>query len=217
MIKLKLSILFFSITISLAFDSCNTRGRNSNYSQDVVGNKLVMELNAEYDKLKSKVDTSFTDHFPFSLDTTTIQLSSAPLNQDTLYKLILINRLHDTGLLEEYSQKGIAIYSGDTPCVFSYQKFESFKKYPSSFRQCFVDKYPIPDFRFLNFFDKSTESYLPTDFQIIVLESMPYINIPDSLVVNNTMLYKKWEKGFSRGVAVSEVKMIIIYWTIIWQ
>ena len=214
--KMKSKLIFIIVLLVVFSCSCKNRSIKSDNNVDYFQNTIISDINREYLELKNRVDSNLTTHFPDNLDATNILFSGPAMSQYNFHKLIVVNRISETGLNDKYLADCNASYSGDDPCVLTFQKFSSFREYPEDFRECFVDKFPIPDFRGYDFIDVTTESYLPSDFQIYVIEAEPNEYIPDSLVVSNKTLLAKWEKGFSKGVAISEERMIIIYWLIMW-
>ena len=215
--KAFLTISFNLFIIILFVSACNNRNRRIDDSPDIK-EIIINDLNKYYLGLKNQADSNLTKHFPSYLDSNNLVVSGPPIDTDSIYTLEVTNRITDKALFENYSESSIAIFSADDQCVLPYQKFESIKQHPNGgFRECLVDKHPFPDFVYSDYSDYSNQSRLSRDFDIYILESRPGNNFADSLITNNNLLLKKWETGFSRGVAISEEKMIIIYWAISWD
>ena len=197
--------------------SCDNRNKSQNKMSYTI-EYMLENLNRSYTADLLKYDTLLTQHFPKSLDTTNIQVLKVFTNEVDIDYLEVTNRIYDKWIFQKYSSNCIGSYAGDDPCVLAFHKFDSWKEYPESkFNPCLKDKYPIPDFRGNKYRDLGTVSRLPKDFMIYILDSQSDNNMPDSLIVGYYDLLDKWEKGFSRGVAISEEKMVIIYWVITWE
>ena len=74
---------------------------------------------------------------------------------------------------------------------------------------------PIPLFK-IDLYNGDTFSGLPEDFKIYVLEAKPGKYLEDKYLRNCECLPKKWKHGFSRGVAMSDKRHVIIYWVTVW-
>jgi hypothetical protein len=197
--------------------SCQNERSKSEISMSSTVEYMLENQNKSYASGLLNFDTSLTQHFPQSLDTTNLQILKGSMNGGDIGYLEVTNRINEESMGQKYDRESIGSYAGDDTCVLAYHRLESLKKYPASrFRQCLIGKYPIPDFRGNKYRDMGNESRLPSDFMIHVLDSKPENAIPDSLIISNNDLLKKWEHGFSRGVAVSESKSIVIYWIMIW-
>lgn len=173
---------------------------------------LLDNQNHFYKKQKEMVDKELLLHFPEVLDTGNLQIVGPPFDKEDMYSLQVTNKFYDTTLIEEFSKVSIAQYLGDDSCLLTMDKIESLKKYSEAhFDQCLETKFPIPNFKRNKFRDLSTESKLPGDFRIFVLEAKPDIAPPDPSLI------KRWDRGLSRGVAISNKEKVIIYWVIKWN
>ena len=77
------------------------------------------------------------------------------------------------------------------------------------------DGIPIPLFE-IDQFKSNTFSSLPDDFKIYVLEAKSGKYLEDKYLHDCVCLPKKWKHGFSRGVAMSDKRHVIIYWVTVW-
>ena len=74
---------------------------------------------------------------------------------------------------------------------------------------------PIPMFE-INEFQGSTFSGLPKDFKIYVLGAKPGKYMDDKYLQDCVCLPEKWKHGYSKGVALSDKRKVIIYWVTVW-
>lgn len=205
------------VLILLTLHACHNKGDSSLSTSRDIGESIMNDLNQYYYTLKTMVDSDYTQHFPNILDSNNLGVLGPPTDNDSIYMLEVTNKLTEKNIVEDYKQNNIALYYASDTCLLPFQKFKSLREHiHMRFRQCLVNKYPIPNFVYSDYFDNSTQSRLSKDFSIYVLESEPYKNIADSLITNNEMLLEKWKSGFSRGVAISLKREVIIYWVIIW-
>lgn len=218
--SMKQRFIFYLACILSVFivNACNkNNGKKQNNSLSTV-EYMIENQNRKYSANLSKFDTSLTQHFPESLDTTNLQVLSGSFVGVNMNYLEITNKISDKTISQKFANSSIDAYAGDDTCILAFYHFDSWKEYPETkFEQCLIDRYLIPDFRGNKYRDLGTESRLPNDFMIYVLDSQSDNNMPDSLILGNDDLLEKWGKGFSRGVAISEEKMVIIYWVITWE
>lgn len=79
-----------------------------------------------------------------------------------------------------------------------------------------IEKLPIPYFTEGHPNKSGTFSGLDSTFTIYLIDAKPGIYTDITYLVKNEYLPKKWEHGFSRGIAVSMSKNQIIYWVTVW-
>ena len=82
---------------------------------------------------------------------------------------------------------------------------------------CDIDKlYPIPNFIENEYATMKTKTRLPDDFEIYVLDAKA-VNLKDSnYVTDGYLMPEKWKNGYSKGVAISNKRNVIIYWLNTW-
>lgn len=208
-------ICILSVFILIACDKKSGKNQNNSYS---AVEHMLENQNRKYSTNLSKFDTSLTQHFPESLDTTNLQVLSGSFVGVDMDYLEVTNKINDKSISQKFNLNSIDSYAGDDICILAFHHFDSWKEYPETkFEQCLIGRCLIPDFRGNKYRDLGTESRLPKDFIIYVLDSQSDNNMPDSLIVGYNDLLEKWKKGYSRGVAISEEKMVIIYWVITWE
>ncbi len=74
---------------------------------------------------------------------------------------------------------------------------------------------PIPLFQ-IDEFQSNTFSGLPKDFKIYVIEAKPGKYLEDKYLHDCVCLPEKWKHGYSKGVALSDKRKVIIYWVTVW-
>jgi len=74
---------------------------------------------------------------------------------------------------------------------------------------------PVPLFE-IDEYKGNTMSGLPVDFNIYVLGAKPGKYIDDKYLQECDCLPEKWKHGYSKGVAMSDERKVIIYWVIVW-
>jgi len=214
---------YLLLTVVLLFPfltMCSNKDREAiNQSSKSVIDYMLSDLNRFYLEQKSKGDSSLTDHFPEILDTTNLKVSGTPIDRKDLFRMEVMNRFFIEGVEDRYGEKSIAAYVGDDPCVLTIEHIEGLKEKLSNyrFRECYINRYPVPNFSRNTYSDYSNKSRLSKDFTIYVLESKPANVSQDSLIINNELLLTRWEKGYSKGVAINNELQIIIYWTLAWE
>lgn len=79
------------------------------------------------------------------------------------------------------------------------------------------DLYPVPNFsNFTEYQSDATHCKLSDDFIILVLDAKPGKFLNEDNLTQGKYMPVDWKNGYSKGVAVSEKRKIIIYWVIIW-
>lgn len=74
---------------------------------------------------------------------------------------------------------------------------------------------PVPLFE-IDEYKGNTMSGLTEDFKIYVLDAQPGKYIDDKYLQECECLPEKWKHGYSKGVALSDEKQVVIYWVIVW-
>jgi hypothetical protein len=217
----KSSIIIILFTLNLLNIGC---AQNTSHS-----------INDErYKEYKKHFDKRFIDHFPpkipTSLDRSTIFSDRDEKKND--FALILyeygVSEQEINITLSKVKDKTIARYKTSDSCLLMVNRFET-KETLENYqlpniggstvlnKPCYKNKYPIPNF--INYDENVSDKALGLDnsFTIYVLESErvdswikefgmgPAAQMPDA-----------WKNGYSKGIAISEEKKIIIYWTVIW-
>lgn len=74
---------------------------------------------------------------------------------------------------------------------------------------------PVPLFE-IDEYKGNTMSGLTEDFKIYVFDAKQGKYIDDKYLQECECLPKKWKHGYSKGVALSDKKQVVIYWVAVW-
>lgn len=197
------------------------------FSNYLINNSIA---NKNYIKSKNEFKQDFTSHFPDRITTEDFYIDFNNDREKNNVGIILYeydldkndinsvkNDLRNLNVIGKYSSK-------DT-CLLIVNRYESSDTSENKKREaqndlilckpCFNKLYPIPNFIGYQFRSKNSALKLDTSFEIYVIDAknsnISKFNLkPDSQMPNN------WETGYSKGIAISDAKNTIIYWSIIW-
>ena len=74
---------------------------------------------------------------------------------------------------------------------------------------------PVPLFE-IDQYKGNTMSGLTEDFKLYVLDAKPGKYIDDKYLQECECLPDKWKHGYSKGIALSDEKQVVIYWITVW-
>lgn len=74
---------------------------------------------------------------------------------------------------------------------------------------------PVPIFK-IDKYKGNTISGLQEDFKLYVLDAKPGKYIDEKYLQECECLPEKWKHGYSKGVALSDERQVVIYWLIVW-
>lgn len=74
---------------------------------------------------------------------------------------------------------------------------------------------PVPLFEIDEYLG-NTKCGLSEDFKLYVLEAKPGKYLSDEYLQECECLPEKWKHGYSKGVALSDTKQVVIYWIAVW-
>ena len=225
---MKNALIMFTLLI-IVINCTNCQSKKSN--NEIVAT-MVNSINNQYDSIRTFFEKEMIDHFPKNIDTTNIEMSWSVSGDFGMYNLEITNKYaHDTlfPLISVLESSCIAKYVGSDTCFLipfrflnkenilhrnDMSKSQIMNLSEVNYRSCSKSKYPVPNFWSNKFTSQETEWKLSNDFVLYVLDSKP------GLYANNlkkeTFMPDAWKNGFSKGVAVSENKSVVIYWLIIW-
>lgn len=84
-------------------------------------------------------------------------------------------------------------------------------------RKCYSNKYPIPNFVNYEKYNRDKALGLDDTFVIYVLESKNVKSWGNEFDMGPAeQMPDNWKNGYSKGVAISQEKQTVIYWTVIW-
>ena len=96
-----------------------------------------------------------------------------------------------------------------------YSDWESPKLQKLAKHNLLATSLPVPLFE-SDEYKGNTFSGLPEDFKIYVLDAKQGKYLEDKYLYDCSCLPEKWKHGYSKGVALSDKRKVIIYWVTVW-
>lgn len=198
---------------------------NHTKSDFSTGIDLVKENEAYKKELKLFKDYMLSS-FPKVLDTNYIKYTVSRSPKAGLVRLDVIYKY--SPCLDIYKDGAfIAKYRSNDTCLLIANRFASLNNYSFNIKLshgdslkinqlCYEGKYPIPNFWHNDYTTNKTECKLPEDFNIYVEDAKPGNYLVSDLLTDGRYMPDKWKNGYSKGIAISEERGIIIYWVIVW-
>lgn len=212
---MKKVILGIIIMTIFMFVSCN-------------GQSFNKRENDNYITGKQEFDSNLTSHFPKVLSSfPNMIINNKNLSKnDVCFILYEFNVDHSRIDSILHNKQFIAIYEPKTPCLFRVNSFETIDTYENRKevlildtllinKDCYKDKYPVPNFMIYNGSDKLNLE-LENSLTIYILDSKKGNHFPLFELQPDEQMPETWKNGYSKGIAVSKEKGVIIYWAIIW-
>ena len=186
----------------------------------------------DYIKELSVFKNEFVDHFPQKLNDNNTPYgfcSTFPLKYECmsmeLYETIStekIERLTDSLII--ISQ---AIYGSSDTCMLIMNRFHNTIRMFQGInlstterrlinRDCYKDKLPIQNFYASDLATDETRWKLPKDFVLYVLDAKKGKYWDDKYLYGGKYMPPEWEHGYSKGIAISKKRNIVLYWFVIW-
>lgn len=203
-------------------------GCNSNRNK-LVNDKILSDLNAKYSEAKAFFGKDFVNHFPKNISKDNITFNEGFSPELGNLELILIDHLvnnSSTSIIAEFKKKSIAIYEANDSCLLIVNRFATRDNYYNIElsaadklminNKCSSDHYPVPNFWHNDFTTEKTQCKLPSDFRLFVLEAKSGKYFDEDKLTDGRFMPRKWKNGYSKGVAISQVRNVIIYWLVIW-
>lgn len=211
------SLLFGVIILS----SCKNNSNNKSYDSI---------YNIKYKEGLDLFNRDFVDHFPSTLDNEPLFFNYFTDTELDGYRVILIQKKKKQAIITFCdSIQGIALakYHANDTCnlvVNQYTNKDNWhqqNKAPKGYknyleRECYSDKYPIPNFWRNKFATESNTCKLPDDFEVYVLQAEQGVNFDKRYLTRGIYMPERWKHGYSKGVAISTKRNIIIYWFVVW-
>jgi hypothetical protein len=120
----------------------------------------------------------------------------------------------------------IGKYNSSDSCLLVIDRFLSTSKYYKVEntdydkrlieRPCYTGLFPVPNFWHNDFTTNETECKLPDDFVLYVIDAKQGKYLKEELLTSGWFMPKQWKNGYSKGLAMSRKRNIIIYWLVIW-
>lgn len=189
-----------------------------------------------FESLRS-IDSTLVNHFPDTLPEFYAFGTTLPKNDtlpfigfgcDKIELWYLVSKLQMNEYISKFNE--FSVYSSNDSAlmlVFSYtdtiamdgyvfrNQASPKKKYLAQHNITTASSLPVPLFN-IDEFKGNTISGLSEDFEIYVIDAQPGKFMDEEELQDSDCLPKKWKHGFSKGIALSEEQLVIIYWVIVW-
>lgn len=211
-------VLFFALIYSC-----------SSQSDNAIENDFFEKGNQMYDDGKARFKKKFISHFPDKIDKDKYLDFNESLSPEfDMVRLTLFNKASEKEIekLKRKYKKSIGIYSSADSCLLVVNRFATMERNVNIKvndserklidRDCYEDKYPVPNFWHNQFTDLSTECNLSSDFTVYVIESESGIFLSKDKLSNGKYMPNEWNHGYSYGIAISEEQNVVIYWVVMW-
>ena len=190
---------------------------------------ILNDLNTKYNNAKKFFGKAMVSHFPLKLDSSNITFTENYSPDLGNLELIVINRTEKSQLMSiisEFKDKAIGYYSAGDSCLLVVNRFATCDNYYKAKpyeeelhlinRDCYSNKLPVPNFWHNEFTTETTSCSLPEDFTIYVIEADAGEYFDKKYLTKGDFMPSEWKNGYSKGIALSEKKQVIIFWLIIW-
>lgn len=215
------NVYLWIVLLYLAF-SCNVNKEEEEKNDSANFEKIYVA----YQQYKSFFDSSFIDHFPQKINGKQVTLIVDTNALSDHPRLMVYTKIMELSL-DTLLERVVASYQADDSCLLVVNRFtvrenwhlRSKHNYVDKSlisKECYKDKYPIPNFWDSDYVTLDTETRLPKDFTIYVLEAKSGEFWDENHRTNGRYMPEEWKNGYSKGVAISEKRNTIIYWFIIW-
>jgi hypothetical protein len=188
----------------------------------------------KYQEYKNKFEKKFIDHFPDSI-TKFLNRSSIFSDRDEKkndYALLLyeygVSDAEIKTVEDKFKTIAMVKYKSSDSCLLIVNRFETrhtienyeFPEIRDSTllnRSCYVNRLPIPNFINYEEYNQDRSLRLDDTFLIYVLDAKKVSSWENEFGMGPALqMPEHWKNGYSKGVAVSQEKQTIIYWTVIW-
>ena len=187
---------------------------------------IIKQIDKKYQERKAFFNKEFVSHFPERLDSNYITFTDGVSPEVGPLTLRLISKIDKNKDIKKLINGALTKFAADDSCLLIINRFatrDRFYKIELSDterklinRDCYNGKIPIPNFWDSRIISDSTECRLPSDFVIYVLDSKAGRFVSPDLLTDGSIMPEAWKNGFSKGIAVSEKRKIVIYWVDIW-
>lgn len=205
-----------------------TSGNHENKSSKLLVQKKMFEYsNNKYIKALSLFNAKLIDHFPKEIDSNYIKYldaTSPDVGEVSLFIEKKINLKEFKNLTNYYSSvsKEILNPSDSLLIVNRFSSENRLYKYKlTSLEKKIIEKsssysLPIPNFWRCSFSSDSTACHLSSNFKLYVIEAKKGKYLEDKYLTKGEYMPSDWRNGFSKGIAISEKNMTVIYWIVVW-
>jgi len=211
----------YIVVLSLVFFcSCSNQNKDKFW---------FLQKDQDYSRVKV-IFNDYIDFFPQNTSNIICVNDTWSLDKSDEYNVKAVFRFLDGSMqdtLIKIEKSAIAKYTSNQKCLLVLNRFATHTNYgyPKEHEinkhlinlDCYNDLYPIPNFsNFSEYQSNETLCKLKSDFTIYVLDAQSGKFLDDDLLTDGKYMPEKWRNGYSKGVAISEEKGVIIYWVIIW-
>lgn len=182
----------------------------------------------EYQKDLKRFKKKFVSHFPKSLEYGNYSSRiDDGIDADYPNEMSFVLRLNNEGGEIDSFMKNklgniIAEYSPGDDCQLVLNDFytnsngvKTFRVKKSTIDTSCKNTFPIPNFIDNDYYTESTKCKLPEDFTVYVIEAKKGV-YSNKIIVEKSSMPNEWLHGYSKGVAISEKRNVIMFWMIIW-
>jgi hypothetical protein len=205
----------------IIFSSCK-KSSNSKLGDDI--------YNIRYKEGLNIFNKEFVDHFPTMLNQNPLFFEYFTDTELDSYRIILIQKKkkQEVEVISDSVQRNaIAFYHATDSCNLVVNQYTNKNnwfeqnKAPKGYKkhlekECYTEKYPIPNFWRNKFSTESNACRLPDDFKIYVLQAKQGADFDEKYLTRGVYMPKSWKHGYSKGVAISTKRNIVVYWFVIW-
>lgn len=219
------------IIVSLnLFLGCTNIKLKDKEKKEAIHEHITQEMNKKYIEAKSFFDDKFVEHFPEELNSNVLSTSESISPEAELIELMVTNKVSKEeykNLIKKNEKIAIAAYNCSDTCLLIINRFANKQNYSYNITlskqdsalinlDCYQNLYPIPNFWHNDFLTEETNCRLPNDFRIFVIDAKPGKFLEDQYLTDGKYMPSDWKNGFSKGVAISEKRNVVIYWLVIW-
>jgi len=210
-----MKIILFTFTFLFFLTSCEKK-----ITYNVVENEKYIE----------KFEEDFTNQFPKKIECDYYNIrANTNRDRNNVGLLLFAYGVAEKDILEEKNKAkklAVAKYNSKEKCLLIVNRFETFEtnenlKNPEidSLKienECEKNLYPIPNFIDYHVQNKVNDLKLDDSFEVYVFEAKQGNNFAEYQLLPCSQMPEKWKNGYSKGIAISESKKIVIYWSVMW-
>jgi hypothetical protein len=208
--------ILISLSFFLFLNSCNNK-----VTYNVIENKRYTETFEEH----------FINQFPRKIECINYNIiSNTDRAKNDIGLFLYVYGVSQKTFLEERNKArkcAIAKYDLKDKCLLVVNRFETFDTYENRKdvevtdstkvnQDCYKNKYPIPNFIDYDNPKKNSDLKLDGNFDIYILDAKAGNYFKEFDLIPNPQMPIHWKNGYSKGIAISESKKIVIYWSVIW-
>jgi len=190
----------------------------------------LIETNHIYQEHLSLFDTNFINHFPLKIKSHPMTIwsdTNAVSDHVRIMLEIEFDKSDYDSLIYDFESNKVAVYRANDTCLLIVNRFTQKENWHLRSKHKYVDRnlinkdcykynYPIPNFWDSQYLTFDTETRLPADFLIYVLEAKKGKFWDSNHITNGQYMPEFWKNGYSKGVTISKKRKKLIYWFIIW-